>query len=331
MGSPGAEAGDWGHWEWHWGAQGGPDPSSRSVPAPAMAVSPCVPQAPAPLSTAPWAPRCCCRARGVRPSGAGGAPCWARPLPRGWPCPTPAWPTRATTAATTLSPARPGPPSACGWAVSDPPALPCPCCWPGVPGGAGSGVIPVPCPRPTPATGHRVLGHQLPAGCELLLGAEPRPPAGHRLRGHLQVSGGPQSLPCHPALAQLSPPCHPALGCCPCVPRHGTDTGECTLTGPRSCSFGDLQVFSLTPYELNVTARNPLGAASGILPFLLENISECCGMGDSGVPCGTLVSRPGVSFGALPCLGCGIISAMICWGSEHHCTAHRGTRGHCPQ
>uniref|UniRef100_A0A8D2MLQ6 Fibronectin type-III domain-containing protein n=1 Tax=Zonotrichia albicollis TaxID=44394 RepID=A0A8D2MLQ6_ZONAL len=50
------------------------------------------------------------------------------------------------------------------------------------------------------------------------------------------------------------------------------DTGECTLTGPQSCSFGDLQVFSLTPYELNVTARNPLGAASGALPFLLENI-----------------------------------------------------------
>nr|RLV76350.1 hypothetical protein DV515_00017068 [Chloebia gouldiae] len=63
--------------------------------------------------------------------------------------------------------------------------------------------------------------------------------------------------------------------------RHGTDTGECTLTGPRSCSFGDLQVFSLTPYELNVTARNPLGAASGALPFLLENISECCGTGDT--------------------------------------------------
>ncbi|NXE99301.1 IL27B protein, partial [Menura novaehollandiae] len=56
------------------------------------------------------------------------------------------------------------------------------------------------------------------------------------------------------------------------VPRHGPVSGECTLTGPRSCSFGDLQVFSLTPYVLNVTARNPLGAASGMLPFLLENI-----------------------------------------------------------
>ncbi|NXP22854.1 IL27B protein, partial [Scytalopus superciliaris] len=41
---------------------------------------------------------------------------------------------------------------------------------------------------------------------------------------------------------------------------------------PRSCSFGDLRVFSLTPYVVNVTAMNPLGAASGALPFLLENI-----------------------------------------------------------
>ncbi|NXG25697.1 IL27B protein, partial [Grallaria varia] len=54
--------------------------------------------------------------------------------------------------------------------------------------------------------------------------------------------------------------------------RHGTKTGECERTGPRSCSFGDLQVFSLIPYVVNVTAVNPLGAASGTLPFLLENI-----------------------------------------------------------
>ncbi|NWR07869.1 IL27B protein, partial [Paradoxornis webbianus] len=74
--------------------------------------------------------------------------------------------------------------------------------------------------------------------------------------------GGPQSLSPRP----------PARGSCPCVPRHGADAGECPLTGPRSCSFGDLQVFSLTPYELNVTARNALGAASASLPFLLENI-----------------------------------------------------------
>ncbi|XP_056368805.1 interleukin-27 subunit beta [Oenanthe melanoleuca] len=54
--------------------------------------------------------------------------------------------------------------------------------------------------------------------------------------------------------------------------RHGTDSAECSLTGPWSCSFGDLQVFSMTPYELNVTARNALGAATRTLLFLLENI-----------------------------------------------------------
>lgn len=86
-------------------------------------VSLCVPQAPAPLSTVPWALRCCCHAQGVQLNGVRVTPSWARPQPRGWPCPTPAWPTRATTAATTLSLARPGPPSACGWAVSAPPAL----------------------------------------------------------------------------------------------------------------------------------------------------------------------------------------------------------------
>ncbi|NXI42206.1 IL27B protein, partial [Galbula dea] len=58
--------------------------------------------------------------------------------------------------------------------------------------------------------------------------------------------------------------------------RHGTwgapETGECLPTGPRSCSFGDVQMFSLTPYVVNVTAVNPLGTASTLLPFLLENI-----------------------------------------------------------
>ncbi|XP_010560623.1 PREDICTED: interleukin-27 subunit beta [Haliaeetus leucocephalus] len=58
--------------------------------------------------------------------------------------------------------------------------------------------------------------------------------------------------------------------------RHGvwgaTETGECVRTGPRSCSFGDVQMFSLTPYVVNVTAVNPLGTASRLLPFLLENV-----------------------------------------------------------
>ncbi|NXE83524.1 IL27B protein, partial [Cochlearius cochlearius] len=50
------------------------------------------------------------------------------------------------------------------------------------------------------------------------------------------------------------------------------EAGECVRTGPRSCSFGDVQMFSLVPYVVNVTAVNPLGAASALLPFLLENI-----------------------------------------------------------
>ncbi|NWH71720.1 IL27B protein, partial [Piaya cayana] len=58
--------------------------------------------------------------------------------------------------------------------------------------------------------------------------------------------------------------------------RHGvagdTEPGECVHTGPRSCSFGNVQMFSLTPYVVNVTAVNPLGAASGHQLFLLENI-----------------------------------------------------------
>ncbi|XP_038024986.2 interleukin-27 subunit beta [Anas platyrhynchos] len=58
--------------------------------------------------------------------------------------------------------------------------------------------------------------------------------------------------------------------------RHGVwgaaGSHECARTGPRSCSFGDLQMFSLTPYVLNVTATNALGTASSLLPFLLENI-----------------------------------------------------------
>lgn len=135
-----------------------------------------VPQAAAPCSTAPWAPRCCCHAQpqqGGQPSGAGGELSWEHILHRGWPSPTPAWPTRATTAATTLAPARPGPLSACGWAVSDPGPPQAPRCWLGVPGEAGSGVTTVPCPRPPPTAHRRVLGHQLPAGSELLLGPGP--------------------------------------------------------------------------------------------------------------------------------------------------------------
>uniref|UniRef100_A0A8C3JI73 Epstein-Barr virus induced 3 n=1 Tax=Calidris pygmaea TaxID=425635 RepID=A0A8C3JI73_9CHAR len=51
---------------------------------------------------------------------------------------------------------------------------------------------------------------------------------------------------------------------------------DCIRTGPWSCSSGDVWMFSLTTYVVNVTAMNPLGSAPRLLPFLLENISECC-------------------------------------------------------
>ncbi|XP_078525204.1 interleukin-27 subunit beta [Lissotriton helveticus] len=41
---------------------------------------------------------------------------------------------------------------------------------------------------------------------------------------------------------------------------------------PHSCTISDFEVFSLTPYVLNVTAVNPLGAASVLHPFVVEEI-----------------------------------------------------------
>ncbi|KAF4787621.1 ankyrin repeat domain 24 [Turdus rufiventris] len=109
---------------------------------------------------------------------------------------------------------------------------------------------------------HPVTGETWASIC-LRLGYPPSPPA-----IECWASSYPQVVNCSWA---LSP--EPLLDTDFVVTyRHGTDTGECSLTGSRSCSFGDLQVFSLTPYELNVTAWNALGAAWGTLPFLLENV-----------------------------------------------------------
>lgn len=58
-------------------------------------------------------------------------------------------------------------------------------------------------------------------------------------------------------------------------------------------------MFSLTPYELNVTAWNALGAAWGTLPFLLENVSE------------SLQDPPVPSFGLSPVWGVGFVGARI--------------------
>uniref|UniRef100_A0A8C4U0P9 Epstein-Barr virus induced 3 n=1 Tax=Falco tinnunculus TaxID=100819 RepID=A0A8C4U0P9_FALTI len=182
---------------------------------------------------APWAPWCCCGARlqrGGRLSGAGAGLSWERTLHRGWPSPTPAWPTRATTAATTLAPARLGPLSACSWAVSDPGPTVAPAAGWGSPGGTSSGVMAC-----------WAISYPQAVNCSWVLAPEPL------LETHFVATY-----------------------------RHGvggaTETGECVRTGPQSCSFGDLQMFSLTPYVVNVTAMNPLGSASRLLPFLLENI-----------------------------------------------------------
>ncbi|KAL2294860.1 hypothetical protein Nmel_017998 [Mimus melanotis] len=130
---------------------------------------------------------------------------------------------------------------------------------------------------------HPVTGETWATIC-LRLGYPPSPPA-----IECWASSYPQAVNCSWA---LSP--EPLLDTdFVATYRHGTDSGECSPTGPRSCSFGDLQVFSLTPYELNVTAWNPLGAAWGALPFLLENIGECWGLQDPPVS----------SWGALPSLG----------------------------
>ncbi|XP_008933534.1 PREDICTED: interleukin-27 subunit beta, partial [Merops nubicus] len=43
--------------------------------------------------------------------------------------------------------------------------------------------------------------------------------------------------------------------------------------GPqRRARFGDLQIFSLSPYVVNVTVVNPLGTASSLLPFLVDDV-----------------------------------------------------------
>ncbi|XP_048351720.1 interleukin-27 subunit beta [Sphaerodactylus townsendi] len=43
-------------------------------------------------------------------------------------------------------------------------------------------------------------------------------------------------------------------------------------TGADSCSIADVQLFSIIPYVLNVTAVNPLGTRTNIFPFLLNQI-----------------------------------------------------------
>ncbi|XP_074834633.1 interleukin-27 subunit beta [Carettochelys insculpta] len=58
--------------------------------------------------------------------------------------------------------------------------------------------------------------------------------------------------------------------------RHGraAQENECVQpgAGARSCTISDIQMFSITPYVLNITAVNPLGTAMNLFPFVVEQI-----------------------------------------------------------
>ncbi|KAL8177896.1 UNVERIFIED_CONTAM: hypothetical protein K2H54_023144 [Gekko kuhli] len=58
--------------------------------------------------------------------------------------------------------------------------------------------------------------------------------------------------------------------------RHGMDgeEHECVQasSGANSCSIADVQLFSIVPYVLNVTAVNPLGTSTSLFPFLMNQI-----------------------------------------------------------
>nr|XP_056701528.1 interleukin-27 subunit beta [Euleptes europaea] len=60
--------------------------------------------------------------------------------------------------------------------------------------------------------------------------------------------------------------------------RHGMDgeVHECVQpsTGADSCSIADVQLFSIVPYVLNVTAVNPLGTRSSLFLFLMNQIIQ---------------------------------------------------------
>lgn len=44
--------------------------------------------------------------------------------------------------------------------------------------------------------------------------------------------------------------------------------------GAPGCSIADIQLFSMAPYVLNLTAVHPAGARSTLVPFVPERISE---------------------------------------------------------
>nr|XP_035971933.1 interleukin-27 subunit beta isoform X2 [Halichoerus grypus] len=65
---------------------------------------------------------------------------------------------------------------------------------------------------------------------------------------------------------------------CPCVSRHGVaapgESRPCLQLTPEatSCTIPDVQLFSMVPYILNVTAVQPWGSSSSFVPFVPEHI-----------------------------------------------------------
>lgn len=185
---------------------------------------------------------------------------------------------------------------------------------------------PAPDPPPVPAVECWAISYPQAVNCSWGLATEPL--LDTDFVATYRSVGGPEHW--------LSPPVPVSQaglrqGSCPrpsdplCPPRHGVsgaaETGECVRTGPRSCSFGDVQMFSLTPYVVNVTAVNPLGAASSLLPFLLENISECWG---PRAPHPSLAGGGSDPAGGLAPL-CG--SETLGGGSAHLRSSARGAGG----
>lgn len=92
---------------------------------------------------------------------------------------------------------------------------------------------------------------------------------------------------------------------CPCVSRLGVaahgESRPCLQLTPEatSCTIPDVQMFSMVPYILNVTAVQPWGSSSSFVPFVPEHISECgahwgsggCG-GPPACPCPSPLSPP---------------------------------------
>ncbi|KAF3829584.1 hypothetical protein GH733_003848 [Mirounga leonina] len=72
---------------------------------------------------------------------------------------------------------------------------------------------------------------------------------------------------------------------CPCVSRRGVaahgESRPCLQLTPEatSCTIPDVQLFSMVPYILNVTAVQPWGSSSSFVPFVPEHITAVGAVG----------------------------------------------------